>query len=280
MRSLKIFLVALIVSILAIGLIMPLVSAQPQDFDETQGGTYASWRFIDNENVRFTGLGDFIDSANFQRNRNAEKSVDGDYIIYSGSIRFNGSGDTEPCTRSFNILLNTDDVVRVMDQLKAGGAFNATVRIHNIVFTAQNNSCFNDDIDAFVENVRGEGPLGDQSPTAFVWRTGRLDPDTFNADPNVEPSDGSGDGGDEEAGSCEEANEGVILSWFLCSVMNFFDNTIDGLNNAVLDLLDVDPGYYSDERLQKSWAYFRNIASFMLIIIGLIMIIGQAVTKE
>lgn len=96
----------------------------------------------------------------------------------------------------------------------------------------------------------------------------------------VDGGDSDGDGEPDEAGSCEEANEGVILSWFLCSVMNFFDNTIDGLNNAVVDLLDVDPGYYSDERLQKSWAYFRNVASFMLIIIGLVMIIGQAVTKE
>jgi hypothetical protein len=89
---------------------------------------------------------------------------------------------------------------------------------------------------------------------------------------------GAGDAG-EDLPSCESENAGVILSWFLCAVINFFDNMVQTMGNVVDDLLQVNREYYTNDQLRKSWAYFRNIASFMLIIIGLVMIIGQAVTK-
>lgn len=93
--------------------------------------------------------------------------------------------------------------------------------------------------------------------------------------------DGGGGGGNGENGppSCEEENPGISLSWFICSVLNFLDDTVTGLNRAVGDLLEVPPEYYTDDRLQEAWSYFRNIASFLLIIVGLVMIIGQAITK-
>lgn len=100
--------------------------------------------------------------------------------------------------------------------------------------------------------------------------------------PDRDPSPpGSRPGGDDEDGppSCEEKNPGISLSWFLCSVINFFDNTVQGLTNVVDDLLQIDAAYYTDANLKTAWSYFRNIASFLLIVIGLVMIIGQAITK-
>jgi len=97
--------------------------------------------------------------------------------------------------------------------------------------------------------------------------------------PGEAPAPGAG-GEEENPPSCEEENPGISLSWFICSVINFFDNTILGLTAAVDDLLQVPTGFYTDSDLRQAWAYFRNIASFLLIIIGLVMIIGQAVTKD
>ncbi len=92
--------------------------------------------------------------------------------------------------------------------------------------------------------------------------------------------DNADEEGEEETPSCESENPGISLSWFICSVIQFLDNTVTGLAGAVEQLLEVDSSYYSDNRLRRSWSYFRNIASFMLILIGLVMIIGQAVSKE
>jgi hypothetical protein len=99
-------------------------------------------------------------------------------------------------------------------------------------------------------------------------------------DPSDPTDPGGGPGDDADAPpSCEEVNPGISLSWFICSVINFLDDTIAGLNSAVIQLLVINKDYYTDSGLREAWAYFRNIASFLLIIIGLVMIIGQAVTK-
>lgn len=108
-------------------------------------------------------------------------------------------------------------------------------------------------------------------------------PEIYEFDSGEVPpiDDPDGGGGDDEDGppSCEEKNPGISLSWFLCSVINFFDNTVQGLTNVVDDLLQIDAAYYTDANLKTAWSYFRNIASFLLIVIGLVMIIGQAITK-
>jgi len=111
----------------------------------------------------------------------------------------------------------------------------------------------------------------------------RIENPPTNACPSDDPSDpttgGNGGGAGTDVTSCEESNSGIILSWFLCAVINFLDNTVQTLTNIVDDLLQVNKSYYTDSDLQEAWSYFRNIASFLLIIIGLVMIIGQAITK-
>lgn len=86
---------------------------------------------------------------------------------------------------------------------------------------------------------------------------------------------GEGFGGD----SCE-ANNNAVLAWLMCGILDVVDSAVMGLNDAAIRLLDIDQGYFSDEGLRTVWSYFRNLASFLLIIIGLIMIIGQAVSKD
>lgn len=94
------------------------------------------------------------------------------------------------------------------------------------------------------------------------------------------PATPGGGSGDELPPSCEEENPGISLSWFICSLLNFLDKTVMGLNEAVDQLLEPDRRYYTDESLREAWAYIRNIASFLLIIIGLVMVIGQAITRD
>lgn len=121
----------------------------------------------------------------------------------------------------------------------------------------------------------------DGNDFSSIWITENPLPPEYDDDGDGSPDGvgGGGDGDDDGLPSCEEANPGISLSWFICSVINFLDNTIAGLNNAVQQMLQIDKSYYTDDGLRQSWAYFRNIASFLLILIGLVMIIGQAMTK-
>lgn len=96
-----------------------------------------------------------------------------------------------------------------------------------------------------------------------------------------------GDGGDAEEAppSCESENPDG-LDWLLCGVVNFIDKMLigkdgtGGLLGEVDDLLNISDQYYSDDRLEQAWSYFRNIASLALVLVGLIMVIGQALSKE
>lgn len=136
--------------------------------------------------------------------------------------------------------------------------------------------------------VAASGTTGQYHGDCGYFRTGsgtftvRIVGLADRANPGTPPGAGvpGGPGADgEDAPSCEEENPGISLSWFLCSVINFFDNTVQGLTNTVDDLLQIDSEYYTNDDLKQAWSYFRNIASFLLIIIGLVMIIGQAITK-
>lgn len=85
--------------------------------------------------------------------------------------------------------------------------------------------------------------------------------------------------------TCESENSGLIDT-FLCGLTGAFDRMLvgsdgtGGLLGAVDNLLSITPDKYSNENLKKSWTYFRNIASLSLVLIGLIMVIGQSLSKE
>ena len=147
--------------------------------------------------------------------------------------------------------------------------------------TYKNKSCNGD---AEIEGLTQEEALaiGDGTKLVTIKNTPEGDVQAVVAGPgNQAGIPGDDDDSDNADGppSCEEINPGISLSWFICSVINFLDDTIAGLNNAVVQLLVINKDYYTDSGLREAWAYFRNIASFLLIIIGLVMIIGQAITK-
>lgn len=85
--------------------------------------------------------------------------------------------------------------------------------------------------------------------------------------------------------SCETKNTG-IMDWVLCGIVNAIDNVLvgtdgtGGLLGAIYELLYISPDRYEDDGLRTVWTYFRNLATLALVLIGLIMVIGQAISKE
>lgn len=68
--------------------------------------------------------------------------------------------------------------------------------------------------------------------------------------------------------------------FIVCFVLGIVDSSVDSMVNAIADMLQVDRAEINDDGLKEAWSYFRNIASVLLVVIGLVMIIGQAVSKE
>ena len=94
-----------------------------------------------------------------------------------------------------------------------------------------------------------------------------------------------GSGGDTSKGedgnykpSCEERT-GLITGWIVCSAMELLSKGMDTVMDQVDNMLNVDiieKNNASGGDLKKSWSSFRAIASFMLLAIGLVMILSQA----
>ncbi len=68
--------------------------------------------------------------------------------------------------------------------------------------------------------------------------------------------------------------------FIVCFVLGIVDSSVDSMVNAIADMLQVGRAEINDDGLKEAWSYFRNIASVLLVVIGLVMIIGQAVSKE
>lgn len=79
--------------------------------------------------------------------------------------------------------------------------------------------------------------------------------------------------------SCESNNSGVIMSWLLCGMINFLDDSLTKLALSVDGLLDVKQEEYNDPdgKFKEVWSYVKNISSFLLVAAVLVVIIGQAV---
>lgn len=84
--------------------------------------------------------------------------------------------------------------------------------------------------------------------------------------------------GDEDP-TCESRNS-IAVSWLLCGVLDAVDNTITSLASVANELLTVRPGIYNNESIKEAWSYFRNLASLLLVVIGLVMVIGQALGRD
>lgn len=83
----------------------------------------------------------------------------------------------------------------------------------------------------------------------------------------------------EDEPSCEE-NYPFSAAWVVCLVLGWVNNAINSILNTVDSLLSVGIEEINAPQIEKAWSYFRNLASFLLVLIGLVMIIGQAISKE
>lgn len=79
--------------------------------------------------------------------------------------------------------------------------------------------------------------------------------------------------------TCDE-NFKFTGGFLVCIILGIIDTTVDNMVDAIADMLSVGRAEINDDGLKTAWSYFRNIASVLLVVIGLVMIIGQAVSKE
>lgn len=74
-----------------------------------------------------------------------------------------------------------------------------------------------------------------------------------------------------------ESNNALDLNWWLCGVLQSVDNAVTALLDVADNLLSIDTNQLrNNAQLQETWSYFRAIASFALLAIGLAMVISQA----
>ena len=114
-------------------------------------------------------------------------------------------------------------------------------------------------------------------------------PEEYNVEELVNNADNSDDGGDDGGDDGEpvdptcESDNILSLNWWLCGILESLDRVIgdydSGLLGAVDSLLDINTNSIRDNaELQQTWSYFRAIASFALVAVGLAMVISQALS--
>ena len=77
---------------------------------------------------------------------------------------------------------------------------------------------------------------------------------------------------------CEESTS-LLVGWIVCDGMELLSSCMDKILDQVDNMLNVDvveKDVANGGDLKKSWSSFRAIASFMLLAIGLVMILSQA----
>lgn len=81
--------------------------------------------------------------------------------------------------------------------------------------------------------------------------------------------------------TCESNNPGIVIGWLICSVISAMDSVVDLAGNVIENLLatntDTLTSGTSGDNLRSVWSLFRAVASFALIGVALVMIIGQAI---
>jgi len=74
--------------------------------------------------------------------------------------------------------------------------------------------------------------------------------------------------------------DGVKGGFFICFIIRFVDDRTEQWIDKVDELLSVGGDEYNTDEMRKAWSYFRNIASLLLMVIGIVMVIGQGISKE
>ncbi len=103
--------------------------------------------------------------------------------------------------------------------------------------------------------------------------------ETYNRTPCDEVLAKAGEVSEEENDppGCEERAK-LSSGWIVCSALELLSSGMDTLAGYVDDMLNVDVVKLdNDGGLRSSWSFFRAVATFMLVAIGLVMIISQAI---
>lgn len=101
-----------------------------------------------------------------------------------------------------------------------------------------------------------------------------------NAKTAPKSAGGNGAGGEKDKKeSCEERMK-LSAGWIVCSGLQLLSDGMETLMDYIDDLLNVDVvklNTLDDGGLHSSWSYFRAVATFLLVAVGLVMIISQAI---
>ncbi len=146
---------------------------------------------------------------------------------------------------------------------------------------------FNEDDGDNCERVEVRGESGTPGRLTGMYATcdatkGNIEPITIlklDAPDRDQHGDTGGFGSSEDANTCEAGFQNP-LSWAICGILGFIDDGLTSLTGQVSNLLILRDSDYNNPQLREAWSYFRNIASALLVIIGLIMVIGQAVGRD
>ncbi len=133
----------------------------------------------------------------------------------------------------------------------------------NPIANAQYQTCINDQrgADGFVGvNIDNRGPGGSGGEVVG----------------NIPASTDSGD----QKSSCENHNP-LDMAWYACGVLGMVNSGLEAATSALDSLLTVNPDdWTTDDSVKQVWSYFRAIASFTLLGVALVMIIGQAIGND
>lgn len=245
--------------ILLLGFFVWMSAPVRADHSNNSGPGASIWQFhwIDSEAIEFNTT---MSNWDFEPTRleKTDSGGEGQPVYFSGTVNWSEFDDVGcPSERAITLLIDWD-VYQNLDTSTPtpiqdgsyGQAGNGTCDIINEVINGFRNEVF------------------------VVGFTSETNTDGFS-----QLGSGSSDDDVEIDPSCEGTNI-FNLNWWLCGVLQIMDSTILGLGREVDGLLNISDEYYNDEQLQQAWSYFRNLASLLLVLIGLVMIIGQAVSKD
>lgn len=123
--------------------------------------------------------------------------------------------------------------------------------------------------DEIIEGMRTSAPAAEKAQKDFIAKGGKEDTKSETGDkPNC------------------ESQAKLSTAWIICAFLDTVDAILigndksPGLIGIVESLLNVNEEQYNNNQLKASWSYFRSIATFLLILVALVMIIGQAISKE
>lgn len=177
--------------------------------------------------------------------------------------------DREPGQDDEYLLLNDNGTLNNRAKIITGGGGAADVRVTGECGGIGDTHTFNDIV------VLSGTPI----PAEYQV-------DTASDIPRQGGGGGSGGGTAPEADPTCESENTQVLDWILCGTINAIDKVLvgkdgtGGLFGEVDDLLNISSQKYDNPKLKESWSYFRNIASLALVVIGLVMVVGQALSKE